>query len=129
MPAPLSMDLRERIVRAYEAKEGSAAYLAERFDVSQPTVERWLRRHRRTGSVAPSAMGGARNSKFDAHSEQRLREMVAEQPDVLVRELVERLGRELELRVSDSAVRRALHRLGLTRKKRRSTPPSATVSV
>jgi transposase len=34
MPAPLSIDLRQRIIAAYEAKEGSQRQLAERFKVS-----------------------------------------------------------------------------------------------
>jgi hypothetical protein len=31
MPAPLSVDLRQRIIAAYEAKEGSQRQLAEGF--------------------------------------------------------------------------------------------------
>jgi transposase len=34
MPNPLSLDLRQRIIAAYEAKEGSLRELAERFKVS-----------------------------------------------------------------------------------------------
>lgn len=33
MPAPLSIDLRQRITAAYDAKEGSQRQLAERFKV------------------------------------------------------------------------------------------------
>src|SRR5689334_18983223 len=128
MPGPLSMDLRERVLRAYQAKKGTVERLAKRFDVSRATIERWLALHRKTGSVAPSPMGGARNGKFDAVSEQRLRELVAEQPDALIRELQERLFRELGLKVSPSTVDRALVRLGLTRKKRRSMRRSETPS-
>jgi len=32
MPAPLSVDLRQRIIAAYEAQEGSQRQLAERFN-------------------------------------------------------------------------------------------------
>jgi hypothetical protein len=32
MPAPLSVDLRQRILAAYDAKEGSQRQLAERFN-------------------------------------------------------------------------------------------------
>jgi transposase len=44
MPAPLSVDLRQRIMAAYEAKEGWQRQLAERFKVSLSCI-RDLRRH------------------------------------------------------------------------------------
>ena len=31
MPAPYSIDLRQRVINAYEAKEGSQRQIAERF--------------------------------------------------------------------------------------------------
>src|SRR5436190_1519862 len=46
-----SMDLRERIVAAVDAGLHQAQ-AAERFGVSQRTVERYLARRRRTGSLA-----------------------------------------------------------------------------
>jgi transposase len=128
MPRPLSNDLRERVVRAYLAEEGTAEQLAARFGVGTASVERWVARHRQTGSVAPKEMGGNRNGKFDASSEQRLRHRVLQQPDATLAELVQWLADELNLSVSDSAVDRALRRLGLVRKKRRSAPRRGTAT-
>ena len=129
MPAPYSLDLRERVVAAYdEGAGGTYVEIAIRFDVGEATVDRWVSRHRRTGSVAPDAMGGRRHGKFDAAADARLAAMVAEDVDATRLELMERLRIELGLVVSHSAVQDALQRLGLTRKKRLSMRRSATPS-
>jgi transposase len=46
MPAPLSVDLRQRIMAAYAAKEGSQRQLAERFKVSLSFVRDLMRHYR-----------------------------------------------------------------------------------
>ena len=45
MPARLSVDLRQRIITAYEAKEGSQRQLAERFQVSLSFIRDLSRRY------------------------------------------------------------------------------------
>jgi transposase len=130
MPAPYSLDLRKRVVEAYDdGAGGTYVEIAIRFDVGEATVDRWVSRHRRTGSIAPDAMGGRRHGKFDAAADAKLAAMVAEDVDATRIELMERLREELGLVVSHSAVQDALQRLGLTRKKRLSMRRSATPSV
>lgn len=126
MPGPYSLDLRIRVVEAYLSGEGTYAQVAERFQVGVATVSRWVSRTRRQGHVAPDPMGGDRNGKFDEASEAHLARMVEENPNLLREEMVERLDEELGLKVSYGAVQRALVRLGLTRKKRRSMRRNAT---
>ncbi|MGL4514030.1 MAG: hypothetical protein ACRCT8_13145, partial [Lacipirellulaceae bacterium] len=50
----ISMDLRERIVAAYDRGEGKSPQLALRFDVSASFVRGLLRRREKTGSLAPT---------------------------------------------------------------------------
>ena len=128
MPAPYSLDLRERVIAAYDPERETYASVAARFAVGVATVDRWVSRHRKRGSVRPDAMGGDRHSKFDAESEARLCAMVEADPDATRVELVEKLRVEVGLTVSSSAVQRALERLGLSRKKRRSTLLNATLN-
>ena len=60
MPAPYSTDLRQRVIDAYKAKEGSQRQLADRFKVSLSFVQRLVRRYRHTGKVdAKLHAGGA----------------------------------------------------------------------
>ena len=126
MPAPYSKDLRERVVRAYLDGHGTYAEVADRFGVGEATVDRWVARVRRTGSVDPDAMGGDRRCKFDEESEALVVALVEEQPDVTRDELVVLLRDRAGLDVSPAGVQRALERLGLTRKKRRSMLRNAT---
>jgi len=48
-----STNLRQKIIHAYERHKGSQRTLADLFGVSLSFVEKVLRRHRRTGPVAP----------------------------------------------------------------------------
>ena len=59
MTAPLSNDLRERVVRAIADGE-SCRSVASRFGVAVSSAVKWSQRYRRTGSVAPGKIGGHR---------------------------------------------------------------------
>jgi transposase len=93
--------------------------IAKVFDVSPAWVRRLKQRRRETGETTPRPAGGSRVRKIDMV---RLAELVREQPDATGRELRERLGNVC----GESAVYAALKRLGLSFKKRRSTPRSRT---
>jgi transposase len=54
MPKPYSIDLREKIVTAYENQEGSMQKLAIRFKVSKNFVADLLCRLKQTGQVTPN---------------------------------------------------------------------------
>ncbi len=57
MPAPLSRDLRERIVRAV-AGGSCIRQAALHFDVSPSAAVKLMRRFRQSGSPAPARFGG-----------------------------------------------------------------------
>jgi transposase len=57
MTAPLSQDLRKRLVRAVE-EGASAREAAARFAVSASAAMELVRRVRQTGSTAPARIGG-----------------------------------------------------------------------
>src|SRR5204862_328827 len=68
MPAPLSGDLRERIVAAI--RDGSSMRgAAARFSVSPSSAIKLMARFRATGSVAPARYGGHRRPDFLPHQE------------------------------------------------------------
>jgi len=121
MAAPLSLDLRERIVQAVEAGS-SRREAAEQFAVSESCAVKLLQRWTRTGSVAPAKFGGTKPYTLAAH-EPAVRALVAAQPDLTLEELKARLA-EQGIVVGRSSVDRFLKAIGLTRKKRRSTPPN-----
>jgi transposase len=115
-----SIDLRERVVAACDARDGTRAQIAARFSVSVAWVRDLLRRRRLTGSIVAKPRGGGRAPAFDAEAAGRLREAVRADPDATLGELAAAAG----VTCCASAVHRALARLGITRKKSRGGRPS-----
>jgi transposase len=117
-----SMDLRERVVAACDARDGTREQIAGRFSVSVSWIRDLLRRRRETGSIAPRPGGGGRAPAFDAEAAGRLRDAVRADDDATLEELARAAG----VACCPSAVHRALARLGITRKKSRGGRPSRT---
>jgi transposase len=124
-----SLDLRERIVRAYEQRLGSQRALASLFAVSLSFVEKLLRRHRTTGEITPRLHAGGRPPTCDGVALALIRQLVQAQPDATLEELCVQLQHQQGLRVSVATMSRLLHRLGLPRKKSRSMPRNGTRPV
>ena len=116
MPAPLSADLRARIVASVAAGSSRRA-AAERFAVAPSSAVRLIQRVQRTGSIAPGKVGGHRRPILQGH-EAKLREMVGARPDMTLAEIKAELER-LGVVVGLTAIHTTLHRLGLRFKKRR----------
>ncbi len=118
MGVTYSQDLRDRVLAARD-RGLKTKRVADLFCVSASWVRRVIQHRREEGRTQPKPRGGALNVKIDTD---RLRQLVREQPDATTRELHARLG----IACSESAVGAALLRLGLSFKKRRSTPRSRT---
>ncbi len=84
---PYSMDLRQRVAQAVDAKEGSLRQLARRFCVSLSFITRLLALRRQTGSLAPRPHRSGPPPTLDQAGLQRLRQLVHDQPDALLDEL------------------------------------------
>jgi transposase len=104
------------VVRAVEGGASRRA-TAARFEVSISFVIKLMQRWRRRGTVQPDRVGGWKRSALAAHAE-RVRALVAAEPDLTIPELQSRLKAE-GIAVSPVAA-------GLTRKETRSMPPSGT---
>jgi len=115
MPAPMSMDLRRRIVRA--VNEGSSIrQAARRFAVSPSAAIKLMQRVRATGSVAPARYGGYRRPLLAPH-EATLRRLVAATPDLTLAEMQAEIERRCGIVAGLSTIHSTLRRLGLTHKK------------
>jgi transposase len=115
---PYALDLRRRIVEAYDNKEGSVRDLADRFAVVPSTVQNYLNLRRKTGGLVPRRSGGGGGGPLI--SEQRLqdvRRLVDERPDATETELAREFERRTRIFVSRATMGRARRRLGMTRKK------------
>jgi transposase len=123
---PYSLDLRQKILRAYDHKLGSQRALAALFGVSHAFLEQLLRRRRTTGAIAPRPYGGGRQPRCDPAALALVRQLVHEQPDATLAELCAQLRQRRGLRLSVATMCRVLQRLGLPRKKSPFMPPNAT---
>lgn len=118
-----STDLRERAVSSVENGGCTIPEAARRYQVSEPSLERWLARQRATGSCAPLPHAGGVQRKL-ASAEAAIRAAVKAQPDATLQELCERVEQATQITSDPSMMCRELGRLKLPRKKSRSMPVS-----
>lgn len=91
MARPYSVDLRERVLRAHEAGEGSQRVLAKRFGVSVGAVCTWLAAARNGMRRGPRPHGGGRRALGGADP-QVLAALVAEQDNATLIQYATRLA-------------------------------------
>ena len=121
-----SDDLRRKVVSAYERGHRSQREIAELFGISPATVRNFVRRKRERGSPDQLPRGGGAPARITDAARHELRQLIASAPDATLEEARLHLARRVGVRVGLSAVCRALSKLGLPRKKSRSTPASVT---
>src|SRR5919197_4732609 len=117
MPRAYSGDLRERVLAAWERREGTQAAIACRFSISEATVENWLRQARREGRRGPKPHAGGPPPRLTADTLAVLHALVLEENAATLAEYADRLAARIGVRVSTPVLCRALQRLGLPRKK------------
>jgi transposase len=129
MAKAYSLDLRERIVTAWQRGEGSQAAVAARFGVSERCVRDLVRRQRESGSVAAKPHGGGTVGLATPAKLAALETQVAAHNDLTIAEHRERLV-AAGYQQSAATVGRWLLALRLTRKKRpaKTTRPTPSGS-
>ncbi len=121
-----SEDLRTRVAGACGHAGATRQQVADRFGVSLSFVTKLLRRQRAGGGLAPKPATGGRARCLDASARALLVARVGQQPDVTLAELRALLVAERGQAVCLGVVWRVLAEHDLRRKKKPSTPPSAT---
>ncbi|WP_392476270.1 transposase [Nostoc sp. C110] len=124
MPVSYSRDLRERVIRAWEAKEGSQRQLAQRFKVSLSFVRNLLRQYRTNGRIEAKQRGGYQKPTIINEHLSLIQSLVKEKNDLLLRELCDRYAERTGIRVSTTTMHRAVEKLGLRVKKKVFMPVS-----
>jgi putative transposase len=124
MGAPLSVDLRRRVIEAVEAGASRRA-AARRFQVSESAAVKWVAAWRTSGRNEPLVMGAPKGSKLEAHSAFLL-EAIAAEPDLTLAELQDKLAAR-NVRSGLTAIWAFFDRRGISFKKnrarRRADPP------
>jgi transposase len=127
--AAYSIDLRQKILRAWERHLGSQRAIADIFGVSLAFVEKVLRQYRATGDLAPKPHAGGQKPRLGAAAQAVVQHLMAAHPDATLEEWCTGVAAAAGVRVSVPTMCRVLQRLGLPRKKSRSTPASKTPSA
>lgn len=110
MPAPYRLELRDRIVRTYDNKEGSIRVLAKRSAVAPNTVQNYLNLLRKTGSLAPFPHGGGVKPRIDPQCLEEMRHLSQETPDATLAEVAEAFAERCHIKVSRHTIVRTLQR-------------------
>ena len=123
-----SLDLRKRVAAACAPPGRTIGAVATQFSVSVSFVEKLLHRHRTHGSLAALPPRSGPAPLLDAAARAELVACLCQQPAAALDEVrgwVAALGGPV---VSPATLDRAVQTLDWQRKKRASTPPSATPS-
>jgi transposase len=125
MAEPLPIELRQRVVEAYERGEGSYDTLADEFGVGICSVRRWVARFRDVGHLQPRKKGGGNKSDISVKDIEAILDKVgdANAGEITAEYNRGRRGRD---RRHVSSIKRALYRAGYVVKKSASERSSSS---
>ena len=84
MLAPYSIDLRKRMINAYENHEGSQRQLAKRFQVSLSFIKSLIRRYRKTEKIKAKPHGGGAKPIIKRSQLKQIQQLVTEQQSCFI---------------------------------------------
>lgn len=113
-----SLDLREKVLLAYQNNDLSEREIARLFGVSLSFVRDLLKLYRETGHIDPKPHAGGTPRSIDGAHLLILRKCVDRRPDATLEELREDYRTLTNQSVSVSTIGLSLRRMGYTRKKK-----------
>jgi transposase len=123
-----SLDLRKRVVSAYEIGEVTIAEIARRFSVGETFVKKMLRQQRETDSLERLPHRAGAKKRLSTADRRWLAKQIKETPDLTLQELQEKLFLERNKQVSLSTICRELKELRLPQKKNLSKQKRETIA-
>ena len=126
MAKPYGDDLRRKFLWAYDQGEDTLEELADRFLVSLGWAKKISAQRNRSGQAERVPHHPGRKWKTGAEAQRQVMDWVAAKPDLTLAQLQARLLNEAGVSLSLGRIWHLLKKLGLRRKKSRSTRSSAT---
>ena len=117
MPKPYSLDLRQKIVNAYDQGDLSQRSLAKQFGVAKSFVQKLLKQRRETGSIAPRVREEQTPPKLNDDHRIILAELVEATNDSTLAELCHQIHEKTGVRVGTTTMHNTLKQMNLTVKK------------
>jgi transposase len=115
-----SMDLRKRVLAAYDSGKYTLQQVAERFAVTTRWIQQLRKRREREGTIAPYPQNQGRKPAFSGKLLEELHEFVGRHPDATLEEIREHFA--VDVTCSLVAIHYTLKRLGWRYKKKRYVP-------
>lgn len=112
----LSVDLRKRIIEAYENKEGSIRTLAKRFKTASSTIWELLKRYKIEKQLKPTSPPG-RTPKIGKKEIEIIRKLVQKRDDATLAELCKQFKGVSKIEISPSSMHRICLRENIRYKK------------
>jgi transposase len=112
-----SLDLRQKIVETYAEGKISQRQLAKQFRVALSFIEKLLKQHRQTGSIAPKVRTEQTPTKLNPEQLKVLEQLVEANNDATLEELRYQLSQKTGVVIGRSTVDRMLTKFNLTVKK------------
>jgi len=112
----LSLDIRERIVAAYDAGCLTRQQVADRFMVSTGLVKKLLAQRKKLGHIRSLSHRAGRKPSLAKEDRERLRALVDQTPDSTLKGLRNALGVDCSI----STIHNMLREMGITLKKNSS---------
>ncbi len=107
---PYSVDLRTRVLVAVD-RGVSRKEVAKTFSVSLPSIKRWLKLRKETGSVEPREGVPGPPARKGTALKEWLPEQLKNNPDLTLKEHREAFEEERGMRVSTATISRSIRRL------------------
>lgn len=118
MPAPYSIDLRIKVVEAYENGMGSIDKVAKIFNIGVATLKNYISQKKRTGRLEPKPATGGSKPVISGKKLDFVCKEVAGKPDLTLQELCDKFYKKFKVKVNDSMMCRALQSVNYNRKKK-----------
>jgi transposase len=112
-----SLDLRQKIVETYAEGNISQRQLAKQFRVALSFIEKLLKQHRETGSIAPKVRTQQTPTKLRPEQLMVLGSIVEANKDATLDELRYQLAQQTGVLIGRSTVDRMVKKLNLSVKK------------
>jgi len=112
-----SQDLRERVIKVWQAQTATQAWIADTFGISVSTLKEWIKRFQETGSIDPLPRGREQPLIKDDQA-QAVQTLVDQLPEATLAQYCTAWEQATGQRVSVATMCRALQRFDRPRKKK-----------
>ena len=119
-----SIDLRKRVLAAYDSGKYSLNHIAEQFQVTTRWIQKLRQRRKQEGSIAPKPQNQGRKPVFQGKNLKRLGQFIKAHPDATLEETKQHFSGVVECSIV--TVHNTLKVLELRYKKSRYMPASKT---